>query len=120
MRTFEAIAMIIVGIALTGCARDEVAANTDKAGDEIGKVAESVGDTASRVANTTKVKSALTSSNKIDASRIDVDTLEDGSVYLRGFVVSDEDVQTAERIAKDIAGDAYTIENRLEVKPKPK
>lgn len=104
---------IAVVLGICGCTPQE----RERAQDSASKGAEAVKDTSSRVANTAKVKSALVSSNKLDASRIDVDTLEDGSVYLFGFVESAEDKATAVRIAEDIAGGEYKIVDRLEVKP---
>lgn len=106
--------LLVLCLLLPGCNKEE----QSKAQNTAENVTTSVSDAAQRVANTTKVKSALQSSNKLDASRIDVDTNEDRTVVLWGYVNSAEEKATALRITNDIVGNDYKVEDKLEVKPK--
>jgi osmotically-inducible protein OsmY len=66
------------------------------------------------------VKAALLADKTVDASHIDIDTDKDGKIlYLRGTVPTSAQKATAERIARDKAGD-FLIRNELTVMSVPK
>ena len=67
---------------------------------------------------TADVKSALIADGRVDASRINVDTIASSkTVVLKGSVPTIEQRATAENIARDKAT-GYTVSNQLVVAPK--
>jgi osmotically-inducible protein OsmY len=66
-----------------------------------------------QVAETTKIKSALGSSD-VDTSQVSVDTIAK-TVYMIGNVPSQDMKDKADRIAKAIADTGYTVEDNLKV-----
>lgn len=65
---------------------------------------------------TLRVKTALTASDKMDVSALNVDT-KDKVVYLKGSVPAAAQKALAETIAKDTVGAGVRVVNQLQVKP---
>lgn len=63
---------------------------------------------------TTKIKAKFVESKMVDASSIKVETL-DGEVMLSGFAKSPSEKNTAEAIARNVAGVKY-VKNSLEIR----
>jgi osmotically-inducible protein OsmY len=66
---------------------------------------------------TMKVKAAMTTSDKLDTSGINVDT-KDKVVHLRGQATSADQKALAERIARDTVGPDVKVMSELAVRPK--
>jgi hyperosmotically inducible periplasmic protein len=65
---------------------------------------------------TLKVKTAMSQSDKLNTSDINVDT-KDKVLTIKGSVASEEQRERAERIANDIVGTDVTVVNQLQVRP---
>ncbi|KFZ29934.1 hypothetical protein IDAT_02280 [Pseudidiomarina atlantica] len=72
------------------------------------------GDYIDDAAITTKVKSTILGSDALNVLEINVET-QDGVVQLSGFVKEAEDVDTAERLARNVEG-VKDVENDIQVK----
>jgi osmotically-inducible protein OsmY len=80
--------------------------------------AESATEKSVAAVETVDVKSALIADGRVDASRINVDTIANTkTVVLKGSVPTIEQRATAENIARDKAS-GYTISNQLIVAPR--
>ena len=96
-------------IALSGCANTIQGAKEDT---------ENATEAVAAGAETVDVKSALIADGRVDASKINVDTMKDTkTVVLKGSVPTAEQKTLAEQIARDNAK-GYTITNNLTVAPK--
>ena len=105
---------------LAGCKVDSEAAND--AGSQVAQGAENAakatGNAIENSAMTGKILGAWNSANALKIENADVDTAGK-QVTLRGYVESQEMKDTAERIAKDQAGQDYEIVNQITIAPKP-
>ena len=63
---------------------------------------------------TASVKSALMASKQIDTSNLNVDS-QDGTIYLRGFVLDEEQKTLATEIAKNTASEGAVVVNELSI-----
>lgn len=68
--------------------------------------------------STTRIKSALLASKKLDASHIDVDT-DKKSVYLRGSVKSEEQKKIAHDLANNMMEPDQKLVNELKISASP-
>ena len=68
--------------------------------------------------STTRIKSALLASKKLDASHIDVDT-DKKSVYLRGSVKSEEQKKIANDLANNMMEPDQKLVNELKISASP-
>ena len=75
---------------------------------------ESTGEFLDDSAITTKVKSALIADKRVSGMDVSVETFK-GRVLLSGYVTSPEERQTAERIARNVAG-VKDVSNRIAVR----
>jgi osmotically-inducible protein OsmY len=97
-----------------GQAGDKVGQSATDVGSAVAKDTEKVGEVADNAGVTGKVKTQLMTTEGVDASKINVDTV-DNTVTLKGTVASEEAKSKAETAAKLAAGDTYTIDNQLTV-----
>jgi hyperosmotically inducible periplasmic protein len=109
-------ALAIAG--LTGCSqRQKVEASNQaqRAGDEIKQAASKAQKDVSDGSITFKVKTAMTASDKLDTSEIDVDT-KDKVVHLKGTVPTADQKARAERIAQDVVGEDVSVMSHITVR----
>ena len=69
--------------------------------------------------SSTKIKSALLATPKLDASKINVDT-DKTQVYLRGSVLNQEQKSLALRLATDMVGKQQHVVDELKIVSNPK
>ena len=113
---------ILLALSLAGCSKQERAdaGNTaDRAVKDAGHALKNAGATLSDAGVTAKVKSAMSVSDKLDSSDVDVDT-QNKVVYIRGKVADENQRALAERIAHDTVGNDIKIVNELKVAPPKK
>jgi osmotically-inducible protein OsmY len=111
--------VLAAALALPGCTeRQEAEANSAArdAGNKVEQLAERAKEGLKDGSVTTRVKSALVASGKLDASRIDVDT-KGKTVTLKGVVKDQAQKATAERIANDIVDAETKVMSQLTVEP---
>lgn len=98
----------------------QAGSNVTQAADNVGNAVKSTADTASDVAGniqvTSRVKTALGTTEGVDAAKIDVDTTGT-TVTLKGMVDNAAAKQKAIDAAKLAAGDGFTIVDKLAVTP---
>jgi len=119
---YAAAALAFVALALFGCNKQEQADAKDKAehvGKQVEQAAKTAGSKIEEGGVTLKVKSAMSLSNKLNTSGINVDTI-DKVVHLRGTVTDENQRALAERIAKDTVGKDIQVVNELQIKPAAK
>ena len=117
-----ALAILLLALPLAGCSRQERADAGDKADravKETEQALKNAGSALSDASITGKVKSAMSVSDKLDSSDIDVDT-KNRVVYLRGQVADENQRALAERIAEDTVGNDVKVMNELKVAPTKK
>lgn len=100
-RTLPAAALAAVLIALAGCA--------------VTRGQETVGAYVDDTAITTAVKSRFVESRNVDAASIKVETLN-GTVLLSGFAKSNLERDSAEGLARNVAG-VRQVRNEISVRP---
>src|SRR3989440_10675074 len=82
---------------------------------EIGK---NISKMSEQAKETSRIKYALSTSDKIDTSHLSVETI-DKTIYLKGSVPTQEMKDTALNMAKTIANKGYTVSEDLKVEAKP-
>ena len=82
---------------------------------EIGK---NISKMSEQAKETSRIKYALSTSDKIDTSHLSVETI-DKTIYLKGSVPTQEMKDTAVNMAKTIANKGYTVSEDLKVEAKP-
>ncbi len=86
----------------------------DKAGTVVAEGVDKAGTAVGQGVSTTKVKSTLMASPKLDASRINVDT-EGSNVYLRGSVSSQEQRKLAVQLSQAMLEKDQALVDELQV-----
>ena len=103
-----AVAIAAAALTLAGCASDR--------GANDGSASRSAGEFTSDAALTTKVKTAIASDSGIgNAANINVNSYR-GVVQLNGFVESQDKIQRAAEVAREVEG-VRSVENNLRVRP---
>lgn len=105
---------------LTGCnerQKVEASNSAQRAGTEIKQATSKAQHDLSDGTITLKVKSAMSASDKLDTSGINVDT-KDKVVHLRGTAASADQKALAERIAHDTVGQDVKVISELGVRAK--
>lgn len=98
--------LLLSGFLAAGCSQSERNDMANKADKEMTKAGKAVDEGMS----STRIKSALMASKKIDASNINVDT-EQKTVYLRGSVKNEEQKKLARELTNTmIAGDQKLVD----------
>ncbi len=113
---------ILLALSLAGCSNQERADagnKADRAVKDAGQALKNAGSTLSDASVTGKVKSAMSVSDKLDSSDVDVDT-KNKVVYIRGKVADENQRALAERIAQDTVGNDIKVVNELKVAPPKK
>jgi osmotically-inducible protein OsmY len=87
-----------------------------KAGREAKVAAEKAKKSLADATLTSKVKTAMGASDRLDTSHLDVDT-QNGVVYLRGSVPQMDQAHLAMSIARDTVGKDVKVVNRMKVQP---
>ena len=82
---------------------------------EIGK---NISKMSEQAKETSRIKYALSTSDKIDTSHLSVETI-DKTIYLKGSVPTQEMKDAALNMAKTIANKGYTVSEDLKVEAKP-
>ena len=82
---------------------------------EIGK---NISKMSEQAKETSRIKYALSTSDKIDTSHLSVETI-DKTIYLKGSVPTQEMKDTAVNMAKTIANKGYSVSEDLKVEAKP-
>ena len=104
-------------LALSGCNQRQQAEANDAAQRAKVKSQQAIANAKRGLDNagmTMKVKSAMNSSDKLNTSGINVDTV-DRVVYLKGKVASAEQKALAERIANDTVGPDVRVMSQLKI-----
>lgn len=125
---FKLLIPLAIAVVMVGCTPQQQATveNTaQRTGDAIERTAEQAGNTARPAMQeakeevtdsglTLKVKTALSASDKVSATGIDVDT-ENRVVHLKGVVPNANQKTVAETIAKNTVGKDVKVVNQLQV-----
>ena len=111
-------AMLLLAVVMAGCsprqeARIETAAENLEAASQ--RAVQKAEEAVTENSITAKVKSAMISSGRLDASNIDVDT-RNKTVYLRGAVPNAQQKTLAESIAKNQVASGVKVVNQLQVR----
>ena len=109
--------IFLLALPLAGCSRQERADAGDKAeraAEQAEHALKDAGKSLSDGSITMKVKSAMSVSDKLNSSDIDVDT-KNKVVHLRGTVADENQRALAERIAVDTVGADVKVMNELKV-----
>jgi osmotically-inducible protein OsmY len=88
----------------------------EKAGQETKVAAEKAKKSLADSALSAKVKTAMSASDRLDTSHLDVDTVKQ-VVYLRGSVPKADQVHLAMNIARDTVGKGVKVVDQLKVVP---
>jgi hypothetical protein len=113
-----AVVLALLSVALAGCSREqrvEAGHRAQQAGQKIRETAATAQKGLSDGAITAKVKSAMSLSDKLDTSTIDVDT-KDRVVHLRGTARDGTQKALAERIASDTVASDTKVVSELAVR----
>lgn len=112
---------IVSAILAMGCAQGEQQAlkrsaeeGVERAGTVVSESVDQAGTALARGVSTTKVKSTLLASPKLDASKINVDT-KGSTVYLRGSVSSQQQRKLAVQLAQAMLEKDQALVDELEV-----
>ena len=114
--TFAIAALALV--ILSGCnQRQKVEASDSarRAGEQAKSAASNAQKSLSDASVTFKIKTAMSASDKLNTSGINIDT-KDRVVYLRGTAADAQQKALAERIARDTAGDDIRVISELGVR----
>ena len=109
--------LLVAGALAVGCSqgeRNDMANKADQAGQTAKKEMVKAGKAMDEGMSSTRIKSALMASKKIDASNINVDT-EQKTVYLRGSVKSDEQKKLARELANTMIDTDQKLTDELKV-----
>lgn len=113
------IVLIVLALGLAGCKKEDGTVEVSpEAKQGAQRAADTVSDAAANTSMTAKIQSAWQSANSLKIEDMNVDT-KGKDITLRGYVDSQAMKDTAERIAKDQAGEGYTINNEIAIKNKP-
>jgi hyperosmotically inducible protein len=99
-RSFTAIAAVVAVLAVSGC--------------NVFRGQSTAGQYVDDVAITSKVKTELLESKRVDGLEVNVDS-KNGRVTLRGWASSAAEAQAAGAIARDVEG-VKSVDNQLEIK----
>lgn len=119
MRYLTLAALAGAALALAGCSQQqkvEAGNAAQKAQTQIEQAANEAKHDLTDGGITVRVKGAMTTSDKLDTSAINVDT-KDKIVHIRGAVPDANQKALAERIAKDTVGHDVKVVNELAVRP---
>lgn len=103
MKTIKVLSIFLLALGLAGVAACSSASNKEGTGEYID---DSV--------ITTKVKAAIFADKTLSVAEINVETFK-GVVQLSGFVNSQQDINTAMRLTRDVGG-VNAVENSMRVK----
>lgn len=78
------------------------------------ELSESISKSTAQAKETSRIKLALSTSDRVDTSHLTVETI-DHTIYLKGSVPTQEDKDTAVNMAKAIANKGYTVSEDLKV-----
>jgi osmotically-inducible protein OsmY len=110
MKAFKyhpAFLLVLVLASLSGCA-------TDESRPESSDVGQTPGAYMDDAMITTKVKTAIFNEPGLDSAEINVETYQ-GNVQLSGFVESQNDIETAVRVARQVEG-VRSVKNDMRLK----
>src|SRR2546421_5766849 len=86
--------------------------------DKSAEIGKNISKMSEQAKETSRIKYALSTSDKIDTSHLSVETI-DKTIYLKGSVPTQEMKDTALNMAKTIANKGYTVSEDLKVEAKP-
>jgi osmotically-inducible protein OsmY len=93
---------------------EAVATDAKVAGEAAANAAENTAEAADNAGDTFKIKNAILAADDIDASDLNVDTV-DNKVILKGMVPTEDQKKRAGDIAKGMVGAGQTVDNQLTV-----
>jgi len=119
----KSVIVLAAGLALAGCTQQEqaeVQSTVQNAATKVQKETKPLLDKAGKAMTdtsiTTRVKTAMTASTKLDTSDINVDT-KNKVIYLKGTVANAGQKKLAESIAANTAGPGEKVVSQLRVRP---
>lgn len=106
---------LVLGLITFGCSP----ADRKDAKESVDKQVETATNAVEDGVSSSKIKSALVVTPKLDASSINVDTVG-SNIYLRGSVINQEQKSLAVRLANDMAGKGQKVVDELKIVADPK
>lgn len=113
--------LMVAGALALGCSpgeRNDMADKADQAGQSAKKEMTKAGKAMDEGMSTTRIKSALMASKKVDASNINVDT-EKKTVFLRGSVKTAEQKKLARELANTMIDTDQKLVDELKISANP-